>query len=75
MHPIRRIQNLLIPQAPNHGTILSIGTDLRVATAQGLLSVPHSASDATRYRVGDSVILSNGVVVGKRNGNPTVYVV
>ena len=76
MHPLRRLQHLLAPPvSPNHGTILAIGTDLRIATSSGLLSVPRAVTDATVYRVGDSVVLANGVVVGRRNGTPTVYVV
>lgn len=55
--------------------IARTATNLVLATPQGSVSVKRSNMDATIYNVGDTVLLANGVVVGKRNREPTVYVI
>lgn len=74
MHPLKQLQRLLTPRVSNHGKVIGIEGDLRVVTTQGVLTIPRRASDATQYRVGDSVILANGQLVGKRLAEPPVYV-
>jgi uncharacterized cupin superfamily protein len=74
MHPLKQLKGLLKETSPGNGKIVQVGNELRVATTRGTLSIQPSAGDATRYRVGDSVILNNGVVVGRRLNAPTVYV-
>ena len=74
MHPLKQLRRLIQTRVPNQGKVVGVDRDLRIATATGLLSVTRSATDATRYRVGDTVLLSNGQVVGKRLANPPTYV-
>jgi len=75
MHPLKQLKGLMKETSPGNGKVVQVGTELRIATTQGMVTVQPSVGDATRYRVGDSVILVNGVVVGRRANSPTVYVV
>jgi hypothetical protein len=60
----------------NQGKVVAVsGDSLVLATHKGSLSMKKNANDLTNYRTGDSVILANGVVVGRRLRTPTVYVV
>ena len=61
--------------SPQQGKVVKVGSELRIATHQGSLAITPSVNDATIYRVGDSVILANGVIVGRRVKTPTTYVV
>lgn len=75
MHPLKQLQQLLQPTKNNQGRVIArTETNLVLATPQGSLSVKRSLNDATIYNVGDTVLLANGVVVGKRNREPTIYV-
>jgi len=75
MHPLKQLRNLLEIHKTNQGRIIArTATNLILATPQGSISVKRSNTDATVYNVGDTVLLANGVVVGKRNREPTVYV-
>lgn len=76
MHPLKHLRNLLEVPKINQGRVIArTATDLVLATPQGSVSVKRSNTDATIYNVGDTVLLANGVVVGKRNREPTVYVI
>lgn len=76
MHPLKQLQKLLDVPKTNQGKVVSSTENtLILATPKGSLSVSRSVGDATRYQVGDTVLLANGVVVGKRQRQPTVYVV
>jgi len=76
MHPIKQLQKLLNPKSNNNGRVIATNQDsLTIATAQGSRVISKSSGDATQYRVGDSVALVNGQVVGKRSNAPTVYVI
>lgn len=75
MHPLKQLQKLLIPKSPNTGRIVSNSNgNLLIATAKGSQSIPKRVGDATQYKAGDSVVLVNGQVVGKRLNEPSVYV-
>lgn len=75
MHPLKQLQKLLNPKSPNRGRIISISKEsLLIATTKGSQSFPKSIGDVTPYKSGDSVILVNGQVVGRRRNEPTVYV-
>jgi uncharacterized cupin superfamily protein len=75
MHPLKQLRKMMQESSPGQGKVVKVGTELRVATHQGSLAITPSVNDATVYRVGDSVILSNGVIVGRRLKTPTTYVV
>lgn len=76
MHPIHQLRKLLKEPSTNQGRVIrSNESSMVIATPKGSLSVTRSIGDATRYQVGDTVLLANGVVVGKRQRQPTVYVV
>lgn len=47
---------------------------LLIATTKGSQSFPKSIGDVTPYQTGDSVMIVNGQVVGRRRNEPTVYV-
>lgn len=75
MHPLKQLQKLLNPKSPNTGRIISSSNgNLLIATAKGSQSIPQSSGDATQYKAGDSVVLVNGQVAGKRLNEPSVYV-
>lgn len=74
MHPLKRLHRLLMPTVPNSGIVVKAGPELQIATPAGLKLIQRSLGDATRYGVGDHVILINGQVAGRRNANPPVYV-
>lgn len=76
MHPIKQLRKLLATPSTNQGKVVSSTENtLILATPKGSLSVSRASGDATRYQAGDTVLLANGVVVGKRQRQPTVYVV
>ena len=75
MHPLKQLQKILQESSPKQGKVVKIGAELRVATHQGSMAITPSANDATVYRVGDAVILSNGVIIGRRIRTPTIYVI
>jgi len=76
MHPIQQLRKLLKEPSTNQGRVItSNDLSMVIATPKGSMSVTRSTSDATRYQAGETVLLANGVVVGKRQRQPTVYVV
>lgn len=76
MHPLKQLRKLLELPKTNQGRVIArTASNLVLATPQGSVSVKRSNTDATIYNVGDTVLLANGVVVGKRNREPTVYVI
>lgn len=75
MYQIKELKRLLNTSPPNNGTVVESGNSLTVATRKGTISVPKSAGDATAYKVGDTVIISNGVLVGRRIKRPKIYVI
>lgn len=76
MHPVNSLRKLLAPDPRQAGTVTAItGDSITVATARGPATVTRSGGDATAYRVGDAVTLVNGVLSGRRLGQPAVYVV
>lgn len=76
MHPIKQLQKLLTPKSSNNGRVIATNNDsLTVATSQGSRVLTKTSGDVTNYRVGDSIALVNGQVVGKRSNQPTVYVI
>jgi uncharacterized cupin superfamily protein len=75
MHPLKQLRQLMKESSPTQGKVVKVGNELRIATSQGSLSITPQANDATVYRVGDSVILANGMVVGRRLPTPTTYVI
>jgi hypothetical protein len=75
MHPLKQLKSLLKERTANQGKVVNVGNDIRVSTNQGMVSVQPNPNDLTRYRVGDSVLLSNGAIVGRRLPSTTVYVV
>jgi len=74
MHPIKQLKRILDDSSPSQGRVVSVGHDVRVSTTKGVLSIQKNNRDATRYRVGDSVILANGTIVGRRLPSTKVYV-
>jgi hypothetical protein len=75
MHPLKQLQRLLNPPKSHQGKLIAqTDTSFVIATTKGSLSVNRSTNDATRYQVGDTVLLANGVVVGQRLSQSTVYV-
>lgn len=75
MHPLKQLRSLLQASSSNTGKVIQAGgAALQVFTRDGLLSIAPSSQDATRYRVGDTVVLKNGVIVGRRNAISEVYV-
>ena len=75
MHPFKQLQKLLNPKSNNTGRVITAANgNLVIATAKGSQSISKSSGDATQYKAGDSVVLVNGQVVGKRLNEPTVYV-
>jgi hypothetical protein len=75
MHPLKQLQSLLKERTSNQGKVVKVGNDLRIATSHGMVSVQPNPNDLTRYRVGDSVLLANGAIVGRRMPSTKVYVV
>lgn len=76
MHPLKQLKQMLRESSPNQGKVIQTkGNELMVATNRGSLPITKLTSDATKYAVGDSVVLVNGQVVGRRIRNPTIYVV
>jgi hypothetical protein len=76
MHPLKQLKRILRDPSPNQGKVMQAnGNAVLVATNRGSLSLTKSAGDATQYAVGDSVVLANGVIVGRRNRQSTIYVV
>lgn len=76
MHPLKQLRKIIQPTPPNTGKVIqSTGTSLQVFTRDGQLSsLTPTARDATRYRVGDTVVLKDGIIVGRRNAISSVYV-
>jgi hypothetical protein len=74
MHPLKELKKILEKKTPNNGKVITSGTSLLVATNQGQFSITPTPGDATKYTVGDDVILSNGVIIGRRNRSSTIYV-
>lgn len=74
MHPLKELRKLVKPISPNSGKVVKAGTELLIATSKGSLLLNKVPGDATQYNVGDEIILTNGVVVGRRQRNPTIYV-
>ena len=76
MHPLKQLQRLLQPSTTHQGRVISqTENSLFLATSKGSFSVTRSPNDATKYKVGDTVLMANGAVVGRRNREPSIYVV
>lgn len=76
MHPIKQLRKILNIQQQNQGKVIQqFGDSMVVATTMGSQTIKLSALDKTNYQVGDTIILNNNTVVGKRLNNTTVYVV
>lgn len=76
MHPILQLQNLLDPNKKLTGSVVSTTTTtMNVATSNGIKTVGRLSMDGTQYKVGDVVTVKDGIVLGKRIGNQSVYVV
>lgn len=75
MYVIDQLKRILNTNTPNSGKVVENGNSLTVATRQGTISVPKLAGDATPYKVGDTVVISNGVLVGRRIKQPQIYVI
>lgn len=74
MHPLKELRKLFKKQTPNSGRVITSGTSLLVATNKGQMYITPTPGDATRYVSGDEVILMNGIIIGRRKRNPTIYV-
>ena len=76
MHPIKQLRKILNIQQQNQGKVIQqFGDSMVVATTMGSQTIKLSALDKTNYQVGDTIILNNNTIVGKRLKNTTVYVV
>jgi len=76
MHPLKQLRKLLsVPESRQGMIVTQTQSSFIIATALGSQSVPRSAQDLTIYRTGDSVILANGVVIGRRLKPSKVYIV
>jgi len=75
VHPLKQLKKLLKSTTPSQGKVLKVGNEIMVSTNKGMLSIQRSINDATTYHVGDAVILSNGIIVGKRQQSSTIYVI
>lgn len=76
MHPIKQLRKILNIQQQNQGKVIQqFGDSMVVATTMGSQTIKLSALDKTNYQVGDTIILNNNTVVGKRLNNTTVYVI
>lgn len=75
MHPLKQLRSLLQATTPNTGKVVKVEDTLVIATRNGMLSVQQSSQDANHYSVGDTVVLNNGMIVGRRKTNNTVYVI
>lgn len=76
MHPIKQLRKILNIQQQNQGKVIQqFGDSMVVATTMGSQTIKLSALDKTNYQVGDTIILNNNTIVGKRLNNTTVYVV
>lgn len=74
-NPLKTLQGLLRGQDVRAGTITEISADgIRVATRTGSAIAARSSSDGTLYRVGDTVALRSGVLLGKVGSGRTVVV-
>ena len=76
MHPITQLQKILNTNSRLTGSVVATSaTTLNVSTSRGIKTVTRSSIDGTHYKVGDVVTIKDGVVLGKRIGNQSVYVV
>lgn len=76
MHPLKKLSKLFGEKKTNQGKVIrTSGQNLIIATPKGSLSVQKNTNDVTSYTEGDTVLLANGVVIGKRLKQPKVYVV
>lgn len=76
MHPIKQLRKILNIQQQNQGKVIQqFGDSMVVATTMGSQTIKLSALDKTNYQVGDTIILNNNTIVGKRLNNTTVYVI
>ena len=75
-NPLRELKKLLGPGTVRAGVVVSIDANdtIRVRTQSGPIDVARAQNDATRYRIGDTVIL-NGSVISGRAGVGKVVVV
>lgn len=75
MHPIKQLQKLLNPRTNHHGRVIQNNNDvLLIATSKGTQSIQKPLGVVNSYRVGDSVTVINGQIVGKKNNHYSVYV-
>lgn len=76
MHPINELRKLLSAKPRSTGTIVSADYgSITVATTTGVVTVNRLPGDATAYRAGDTAVLLDGRVIGRRSGDPPIYVV
>lgn len=75
MNPVTALRRLIVPDPRARGTVVAtVGDSVTVATARGTVAVRRPAGDVTPYHAGDSVLLVNGQLAGRRLGKPPVYV-
>lgn len=76
MHPVNDLKRLLSRNIRQTGTVVNSNLDtVTVATSKGVVSVKRLPGDATLYRNGDTAVLLDGQVIGRRRGSPSIYVV
>ena len=76
MHPLQQLRKILQKSQTNNGRVISASsTEILIATTKGSTRLPRTPGDVTNYQSGDTVILANGQVVGRRLRSPAVYVV
>lgn len=73
-NPLLQIKTLLGGRvSPREGSVVSVQRgQIHVATTSGVLILPRT--DATAYKSGDTVILKNGVLQGKRRDEASLPV-
>lgn len=75
MHPLKELRKLLTIKSTQRGTVVATSKNsVTLATTMGSKQARKLEADLTTYQVGDSVVVINGTIVGKRVNNSTVYV-
>ena len=75
MHPLKQLRDLLRVAEPSSGTVVKTGSNMTIATVNGVQAITPLPGDVTSYRVGDTVVIKNGILIGRRNYNSDIYVV
>lgn len=74
MHPLKQLQDILSTRKPvSSGKVVAVSpTGISVALKSGVTVLPRT--DATVYNVGDTAVIRNGVLAGKRVDENTLPV-